>query len=257
MKCQLRRNIGSPLRHRREGHTDTSTDGAIHRDRRNSPVYRIIIPYMRRNVKIFTTYLRGIAAKRERIWTTTQSLINNAHLLINGHDSMADSKGEQTVGASQFQARPLHLHTLDSLIADLVSGRGVMTGSDNLFTLPDENTRAALDWYRKKGPSAWAANVIGTLCDDLVDAVFETPPELPFLPARPANAGARRLILKRLEAHRFAGLHKFGTPTAAPPNYVKEFSAPLTLFEGMNGSGKTSLANAIWPAAGSVDAQLS
>jgi hypothetical protein len=56
-----------------------------------------------------------------------------------------------------------------------------------------------------------------------------------------------------MEAHRFAGLHKFGTPTKAPANYVREFSAPITLFEGLNGSGKTSLVNAIiWALTGEV-----
>jgi hypothetical protein len=61
------------------------------------------------------------------------------------------------------------------------------------------------------------------------------------------------LRLKKLEAHRFAGLHKFGTPTAAPENYVHEFVSPLTLFEGRNGSGKTSLLNAIiWALTGEM-----
>lgn len=59
--------------------------------------------------------------------------------------------------------------------------------------------------------------------------------------------------LKKLEAHRFAGLHKFGTPDAAPKNYVHDFISPLTLFEGRNGSGKTSLLNAIiWALTGEM-----
>jgi AAA domain len=73
------------------------------------------------------------------------------------------------------------------------------------------------------------------------------------LVARPANANNRRLALVKLEAHRFAGLHKFGTPATPPKNYIHEFSAPLTLFEGLNGSGKTSLANAIiWALTGQI-----
>jgi hypothetical protein len=40
--------------------------------------------------------------------------------------------------------------------------------------------------------------------------------------------------LKKLEAHRFAGLYKCETPGAAPENYVHEFTSPLTLFEGRN-----------------------
>lgn len=153
----------------------------------------------------------------------------------------------------ESETRPLHLHTLDSLIADLVSGRTVQTGAREHFVLPDDRTRSALEWYRKRGSAAWTANVSGQHAEDLVDTLLQQPPKLPALPARPANANSRRLQLKKLEAHRFAGLHKFGTPDAAPENYVHEFTSPLTLFEGRNGSGKTSLLNAIiWTLTGEM-----
>ena len=153
----------------------------------------------------------------------------------------------------EFEPRPLHLHTLDSLIADLVSGRGVEVGASEQVKLADDRARAALEWYRKKGAGAWTASVTAPIGEDLVDAILKDPPELPSLPARAANANSRRLFLKKLEAHRFAGLHKFGTPATAPDNYVKEFSVPLTLLEGRNGSGKTSLANAvIWALTGEI-----
>jgi hypothetical protein len=153
----------------------------------------------------------------------------------------------------ESESRSLHLHTLDSLLADLVSGRPVQTNADKRFVLPDEPTRSALEWYRKKGAAGWTASVSAQHGEELVDAILLKPPELPTLPARPANASTRRLRLKKLEAHRFAGLHKFGTPDAAPKNYVHEFTLPLTLFEGRNGSGKTSLLNAIiWALTGEM-----
>ncbi|HVH75636.1 MAG TPA: ATP-binding protein [Stellaceae bacterium] len=153
----------------------------------------------------------------------------------------------------ESEPRSLHLHTLDSLIADLVSGRAVQIGAGKRFVLPDERTRSALEWYRKKRPTGWTANVSAQHGEDLVDAILQNPPELPALPARPANANNRRLRLKKLGAHRFAGLHKFGTPGGAPENYVHEFASPLTLFEGRNGSGKTSLLNAIiWALTGEI-----
>jgi hypothetical protein len=153
----------------------------------------------------------------------------------------------------EAESRSLHLHTLDSLIADLVSGRPVQTGVGEPFVLPDERTRSALEWYRKKGAAGWKTNVSAQHGEDLVDTILQEPPELPALPARPANANSRRLRLKKLEAHRFAGLHKFGTPGSAPENYVHEFASTLTLFEGRNGSGKTSLLNAIiWALTGEM-----
>jgi hypothetical protein len=145
---------------------------------------------------------------------------------------------------SEFEARPLHLHTLDSLLADLISGREIMLGSGERFGLPDRRTRAALAWYRKKGPQSWTNSVTSGAGEELVKAIFKEPPELPAMSARIAGS-ARRLILRKLEAHRFAGLHKFGTIESPPPNYSHEFTERLTLFEGLNGSGKTSLVNAI------------
>lgn len=151
------------------------------------------------------------------------------------------------------EPRSLHLHTLDSLITDLVSGRPVRTGASKEFVLQDERTRSALDWYRRKAPLAWAANVTAQIGEDLVDAILLKPPELPALPAPQAHANSRRLRLKKMVAHRFAGLHKFGTPGTAPNNYVHEFTSPLALFEGRNGSGKTSLLNAIiWVLTGEI-----
>ncbi len=154
---------------------------------------------------------------------------------------------------SESEPRSLHLHTLDSLIVDLVSGRPVQTSTRGCFVLSSERTRSALEWYRKKGAAGWTANVSGQHADDLVATILREPPDLPARPARPANANSRRLRLKKLEAHRFAGLHKFGTPAAAPENYVHEFTKPLTLFEGRNGSGKTSLLNSIiWALSGEM-----
>jgi hypothetical protein len=154
---------------------------------------------------------------------------------------------------TESTARSLHLHTLDSLLADLVSGRAVVVGEETSFALADERTRSALQWYRARGAVNWIANVSAAHGQQLVDAILNEPPVLEPLTERPANANNRQLTLVKLEAHRFAGLHTFGTPTSPPKNYVHEVSAPLTLYEGLNGSGKTSLANAIiWALTGQI-----
>lgn len=147
----------------------------------------------------------------------------------------------------------LHLHTLQSLLVDLVSGRSVTIEGDVLFSLSDDRTRSALQWYRTRGAANWTANVSAVHVEQLVDAILAKPPEVVAIPARPANANNRRLTLAKVEVHRFAGLHKFGTPNAPPQNYVHEFPGPVTLFEGRNGSGKTSLLNAIiWALTGEI-----
>lgn len=152
-----------------------------------------------------------------------------------------------------LNARALHLHTIDSLVADLIAGIPVLIEGARTFSLPDAATRSALAWYQNRGPAAWSADVRSPHAEELVDTISQPPPAVKALPSRPANANNRRLRLKRVEAHRFAGLHKFGTPDAAPENYVHEFSSPITLFEGRNGSGKTSLLNTvIWTLTGQM-----
>jgi len=154
---------------------------------------------------------------------------------------------------AEFEARPLHLHTLESLLADLISGRPILTSEGKVYFISDEATRSALHWYQSKGPTVWTANVSATLTEDLVNSILKPTPKLAALPSRPANANSRRLKLSRMEVHRFGGLQKFGTPTDAPENYIHDFSSPIVLFEGRNGSGKTSLANAIiWALTGEL-----
>ena len=56
-----------------------------------------------------------------------------------------------------------------------------------------------------------------------------------------------------MRAHGFAGLHIASTDKLSPEDFLYTFEAPLTLFEGMNGSGKTSLLNAIiWALTGEI-----
>lgn len=151
--------------------------------------------------------------------------------------------------------QPLHLHTLESLCADLVSGYAIYADVDGqIFSLPNERSRSALEWYRQRGAANWAAPVNAQRGEQLVTAILSSPP-----PARPPQAHGhdttpgRRFTLKRIQAHRFAGLHRFGTPMEAPADYMHEFSSVATLLEGANGSGKTSLINAIvWALTGEV-----
>lgn len=118
--------------------------------------------------------------------------------------------------------RPLHLHTLESLVADLVNGKAIQTASGDHFSLQNDQSRSALNWYRERGAASWTSQVRGPIGEELVDAIINPPPQLPTLVTRPEDSNVRRLRLNKLEAHRFAGLHKFGTPGTPPPNYVAE-----------------------------------
>src|SRR5229473_734782 len=93
--------------------------------------------------------------------------------------------------------RPLHLHTIESLCADLVSGRFVGVGPENTpFRLSGDGARAVLDWYRRN-PRRWTSNVSQSDAEALVDASLAQPPILPAAVARSATGSIKRLTLKR------------------------------------------------------------
>jgi hypothetical protein len=150
------------------------------------------------------------------------------------------------------QVRPLHLHTVETLCADLVSGRAVGVGSNGeQFALASDHARSVLQWYvanRQK----WTGNVMGSDCELIADSIDKAPvakPELPYT----AGAKAPRLWLAKLQAHRFAGLHRYRTASKPPADFELEFPAPITFLEGANGAGKTSVLNAIvWALTGQL-----
>ena len=87
----------------------------------------------------------------------------------------------------------------------------------------------------------------------IVSVIDAEPPELE--PYKIATVGEERKLLKlvKIEAHRFAGIHAYGSEIEAPENFYFEPTKPISLFEGANGSGKTSLANAIiWCLTGEI-----
>ncbi|MDK2768084.1 MAG: AAA family ATPase [Sphingomonas sp.] len=147
--------------------------------------------------------------------------------------------------------RPLHLLTTDILLADLISGRAIATDQGQAFSLATDHARAVLNWYRLNR-AKWAANLALSDCEAIVDSIAKAPPVLA------AQAGAtaatkRTLRLVKLVAHRFGGLHAYGDAAGAPEDFVFEPDKAITLFEGWNGSGKTSIANAIiWCLTGKI-----
>lgn len=140
---------------------------------------------------------------------------------------------------------PLHLHTVFSLCADLISGRAVGVGEANeplRLALPE--ARAILNWYwtnQKK----WAGQLRTEDAEAIADASATAAPIL-----NPARGSARekpspQYRLTRIQAHRFAGIHGYGTASEAPEDFFFEPAADVTVFEGVNGSGKTSIVNAV------------
>ena len=142
------------------------------------------------------------------------------------------------------ESRPLHLHTVESVCTDLIGGRSIAVGANGkTFSLDKETSRAVLAWYFKNRPK-WAGTVAGADIDAIVDAAKAKPPST-IETKTLAEQERRSLTLVKVEAHRFGGLHAFSDRGRPPESFVFEPAKPITLLEGWNGSGKTSVLNAI------------
>ena len=86
----------------------------------------------------------------------------------------------------------------------------------------------------------------------ITDAAQIEPQEIPDKGG--STQGAKRLLtLVKVEAHRFGGLHGYNDHGQDPKTFVFEPTKPLTVLEGWNGSGKTSILNAIiWGLTGQI-----
>lgn len=146
-----------------------------------------------------------------------------------------------------------HYHTLETLCTELVSGRAILVDDKgHEFRLVSPRTRALFNWYRVN-QDTWAGRNTKKDVDALADLLDETPPELPSPAIASSDKPKRLLHLKRVRVHRFAGIHRYGTPEKPPEEFGYELTKPLTLIEGRNGSGKTSLLSAIaWCLTGHV-----
>lgn len=159
---------------------------------------------------------------------------------------------DSSVQAAVIYSQQLHLHTLDTLCNDLVGGHAVKYGSDDQLLSLNNGARSALSWYWNN-QSSWTKNLSSSVVQNILDSLDTDAPGLE--PAASASdAGEKKLLtLIKLEAHRFAGIHAYGIENQAPENFILEPTKPITMFEGANGSGKTSLMNAIiWCLTGEI-----
>lgn len=144
----------------------------------------------------------------------------------------------------QRPARDIHLLTTDALLADLIGGQAVKVRDGERLSITSDDARAVLDWYRRN-PGKWAGNLNAGDAEAIIDAVGTPPPTIEPVTDTAATGPIRTLRLVKVVAHRFAGLHAYGRPTEPPETFTFVPNKPMTLFEGFNGAGKTSIANAI------------
>jgi hypothetical protein len=156
---------------------------------------------------------------------------------------MSDGKNEAT---------SILTHTLKSLGDELVSGRSIKKVDGSEIKFESEQTRSIFKWYQDN-PSKWTANVAKADVEVIASQVRLKPPMVAITAPTILTNSRRILHLKSIRAHRFGGLHHYESPNKPPKEFHFEFTAPITLIEGLNGSGKTSLINAItWCLTGKI-----
>lgn len=142
------------------------------------------------------------------------------------------------------QPRALHLLTLESLLSDLLLGRSISITGNQTVKFESEDTRNVLQWYHANSEK-WDRNLTAGDTDAIVARIDREIPESLNTAPNLLEHEKKILTLKRVTAHRFAGIHSFGSVGHVPEDFVFEIDKKVTLLEGANGSGKTSVANAI------------
>ena len=142
---------------------------------------------------------------------------------------------------------------LSRSLTELVSGRPVpIDDQGSIFRLDSLETRSILEWYRCN-QRRWGGRIMKEDVEGIVDALSIPPRTFDPISVLRQSGQSRVLHLKSIRIHRFAGIHSFGQPGQQPEEFFFEVESPLTIVEGINGSGKTSLLSAItWCLTGKV-----
>ena len=148
---------------------------------------------------------------------------------------------------------PLDSHTLESLCKELVSGRGVtIDDKGQVFRISGTDARALLNWYQKN-LAKWQGNVMKADVEILIDCLDKPIPALPVSNVASLTRKPRVVRVAKLRAHNFGGIHAYPESSISAPDFTVTFDPGMTLIEGANGSGKTSILSAmIWALTGYV-----
>lgn len=147
----------------------------------------------------------------------------------------------------------LEVHTIDTLCDELVSGRSVVVPeNERPFLFESAETRSVFEWYRRNR-AKWAQNNTKVDVESIVDQFEHDPPVLPPIAVSTTSGTPRVWQLRSVRAHRFAGIHLFRSLRNPPEDFEYTLETPLSIVEGKNGSGKTSLLSAVtWCLTGHV-----
>ena len=158
--------------------------------------------------------------------------------------SVADSEDGGTAGMS-----PINLIdcSLEDLVAALLHEHPIaMPEGGPPFILENDNARKIFAYYTRRR-DLWprAKQVQAREANEILKAMEENPP-VKKATETADRADNRFWTLRRVEAHRFGGLHRHcGLNGEDPEDFAVEVDRDITLVSGFNGAGKTALQNVI------------
>lgn len=144
---------------------------------------------------------------------------------------------------------PLSLEdsSLEEIVDALISARRVVpTSGGDAFSFESEDARTLLRFYKSR-PDLWVRSkpIVGKEIEDVLQA-FTTPPRVQLVAPSARKTTGATWSLTKVEAHRFAGLHRHCTQTGkAPDLFELQIDRDITCIWGFNGAGKTALQSAI------------
>jgi energy-coupling factor transporter ATP-binding protein EcfA2 len=150
----------------------------------------------------------------------------------------------ESINSDSGSRIPLYAHTLDTICDELVSGRSIRLDAGKDFKLSSIECRAIFNWYYRN-KNKWSGQNRVEDVKNIVEYLKIQPPNIPAAQTKTQKKEVSRIHLKKIRAHRFAGIHKYGDEHDCPEDFEHEFQKQITLIHGENGSGKTSLVNAI------------
>jgi hypothetical protein len=141
----------------------------------------------------------------------------------------------------------LENYSLDDVIGLILSAAPISRVKGQAdFRLDSDDKLKAFAFYARNR-DLWPRNkpVQAKEINSLLQALEGEPPPAP---ARKKTEGESKPVwhLRRIEAHRFGGLHRHCGPDGSDPEpFVLELDKDITLISGFNGAGKTALLSAI------------
>jgi SOS-response transcriptional repressor LexA len=148
--------------------------------------------------------------------------------------------------SEQIEVIRLENSSLDDVVTTLLSGKAIAGERNEVFRLSSSDSLKIFAYYTYHR-DLWPRNrqVQAREIDGLLQALEAELPQSPISTARAAGA-CPVWNLRRIEAHRYGGLHRHCGPQGQDPEpFVLEIDKDLTLISGFNGAGKTALLSSI------------